>query len=80
MGLFRKRLDPGLSDVLQVAMLARQALEECGIAVRLEGVDDDLPTDLTYGRPFAPGVIEVLCVDYPRTVATLGGTCWPNVL
>jgi hypothetical protein len=29
------------------------------------------PTDLSYGRPFAPGLVLALCVDYPTMVTTI---------
>lgn len=37
---------------------------------RLVADTDDL-VDVSYGRPFAPGIVEVLCIDYPQTVLTL---------
>ncbi|WP_261974850.1 metal ABC transporter permease, partial [Curtobacterium sp. B18] len=36
------------------------------------GVASD-PTDLDYARPFAPGLVLGLCVDYPTMVSTLSG-------
>jgi len=32
---------------------------------------DEWDNTSTYARPFAPGVVQVLCVDYPQMVATL---------
>ncbi len=143
MSRLHRRGDPVVGDALQVATLARQALEDRGIASRIEGADDvdgvrlvgpdgfvwilanlvgtvrrfprhewpglvaghvaglletrdavpaeqlaegelrarlrtrliadvGLAVDLSYGRRFAPGVVEMLCVDHPQTVATLG--------
>ncbi|RKR74373.1 hypothetical protein [Frondihabitans australicus] len=34
----------------------------------------DLPIDLSYARPLAPGLVLALCMDYPDTVSTLGAS------
>ncbi|MCL2503698.1 MAG: hypothetical protein FWE94_03695 [Coriobacteriia bacterium] len=36
-------------------------------------------TDFPYARKFAPGVIQVLCVDYPQTVRTLDAETLPKM-
>lgn len=50
-------------------------IEQLRVSLRsrlVADVDDEIPTDLSYGRPFVPGVVEVLCADYPHSVTTLG--------
>lgn len=42
-----------------------------GLRARLMPEDTARLADLSYGRPFAPGVIEVLCLDLPQTVQLL---------
>ncbi|MFJ2979379.1 hypothetical protein ACIPEP_11020 [Curtobacterium sp. NPDC087082] len=37
------------------------------------------PTDLDYARPFAPGLVLGLCVDYPTMVSTLSGPTLPRL-
>jgi hypothetical protein len=49
------------------------------IRMRLVAEKDDDPADLSYGRPFAPGIIGVLCVDNPLTVTTLSAGMLPKM-
>ncbi|PCN49674.1 hypothetical protein Csp2054_01670 [Curtobacterium sp. 'Ferrero'] len=58
------RSDPDVEDL---------SPDELRQRVRLRLVADvgSDPADLSYARPFAPGVLAVLCVDFPTTVVTL---------
>jgi hypothetical protein len=37
------------------------------------------PTDLSYARPFAPGLVLGLCVDYPTMVSTISASSLPKL-
>jgi len=37
------------------------------------------PADLSYARPFAPGLVLGLCVDYPTMVSTLSASALPKL-
>ncbi|AFV89519.1 Nicotinic acid phosphoribosyltransferase [Acidipropionibacterium acidipropionici ATCC 4875] len=56
----------------QAEQMSPEELRGCLRSRLVADVDDGTPTDLSYGRPFAPGIIEVLCADYPHSVTTLG--------
>ncbi|PZE86365.1 hypothetical protein [Curtobacterium sp. MCBD17_032] len=49
------------------------------IRLRLLAEDGADPTDLTYARPFAPGLVLALCVDYPTMVSTLSTSALPKL-
>ncbi|WIB27115.1 hypothetical protein [Curtobacterium sp. MCSS17_015] len=49
------------------------------IRLRLMADDGADPTDLTYARPFAPGLVLGLCVDYPTMVSTLSTATLPKL-
>lgn len=49
------------------------------VMTRLVGSDKDRWVDHEYARAFAPGVVQVLCVDYPQTVATLSDRSIPQM-
>ncbi|MCJ1715735.1 hypothetical protein [Curtobacterium sp. VKM Ac-2922] len=49
------------------------------IRVRLLADDSADPTDLSYARPFAPGLVLALCLDNPTTVTTLSASTLPKL-
>lgn len=49
------------------------------VRLRLLAEDAADPTDLTYARPFAPGLVLGLCVDYPTMVSTLSTGSLPKL-
>jgi hypothetical protein len=56
------------ADELDAEMLRRQ------VRTRLLSAVKDDRVDLSYARPFAPGLIVALCIDYPETVRTIGSS------
>ena len=53
------------AEELDAEMLRRQVRTRL-----LSDVEDDR-LDLSYARPFAPGLIVAICIDYPETVRTI---------
>jgi len=49
------------------------------VRTRLISDEETEHEDTSYARPFAPGIVQVLCVDYPQSVATLSAKTLPEL-
>ncbi|GGK84089.1 hypothetical protein GCM10007382_00040 [Salinibacterium xinjiangense] len=55
-------------EQLDAGMLRRQ------VRTRLLSAGEDGQIDLSYARPFAPGLVIALCIDYPEAVETINSS------
>ncbi|MDR1187213.1 MAG: hypothetical protein LBK95_07140 [Bifidobacteriaceae bacterium] len=49
------------------------------IRTRLVQVESQPQVDTSYERPFAQGIAQILCIDYPRSVAVVTGSMLPGL-
>ena len=76
-----EHVDRMLSDLDAVPLtdLDEEQLR-AGVRSRLVAdVEDEMTRMLGYARPFLPGVVEILCVDRPSTVATITDAQVPDL-
>jgi hypothetical protein len=75
MGWFGKRHHRDAAATLISDAPALESLDAAALRAQVRSrllADLDDVVDLSYARPFAPGLVEALCIDFPNSVATVG--------